>query len=559
MLVRLISTISGFLASRSDQLIKIVSIVPGAMPAINRFIIGYFASRTPARPHRFSLWTPSTGHTPVVARTPATKPNTGDKPPPVSPPECYTSWPSLVDRTFTARHLGPHDPHKRSYPPEDDVLALLKRPDRQADSKRSTFLFCFFAQWFTDSFLRTNPDDVRRNTSNHEIDLCQLYGLDEPSTWALREGQGGRMKARKGPDGRDLPPFLYKDGEIDRQFYDPNSVRETGLTYLRGGRLPSWVKAIERSLTGALTDPSRQPYVYALGLDRGGSTVAYSVFNTLFLREHNRLAGELAKAYSDWDDSRLFETARLINIRQILDIVVNDYIRHIGGVFPFNLDRTFAESKRWYRTNRISIEFNLLYRWHPLVPDTFRFDGRDLSHNEYRFNNQLIETYGVEAILNAASCQPAGHIGLFNSPYFLEDADRRSLQWSRHFELRSFNDYRDRFDLRRYNTIDEFAESKQVADALKKVYRSMDEVEFMIGLFAEKRGVGETMPETLTRMVAYDAFTHILTNPVLSSEVHCDATYSTWGWNHIQRHGGLKDLIERNCDKAKLGHVSFDL
>ncbi|MGE8126047.1 peroxidase family protein [Methylobacterium sp. NPDC080182] len=464
-----------------------------------------------------------------------------------------------MDRTFSGRHLGPHDPKQRPYPPEAQVLALLKRPQTQVDSKRSSFLFTFFAQWFTDSFLRTHPLDPRRNTSNHEIDLCQLYGLDEPSTWALRDGQGGRMKARKGPDGRDLPPLLFKNGSVDPQFYDPDPIRETGLSYLRGGRLDVWVEAIEQSLPGALTDPMRQANVYALGLDRGGSTVAYSVFNVLFLREHNRLAGELAKAYPSWDDNRLFETARLINIRQVLDIVVNDYIRHIGGVFPFTLDRTFAESKRWYRTNRISIEFNLLYRWHPLVPNTFRFLGADLPHSEYRFNNQLIETHGIEAILDAASRQPAGHIGLFNSPSFLEKADARSLKWSRDFGLRSFNDYRERFELGRYKTIDEFAENQTVADALKEVYRSMDEVEFMIGLFAEKRGDGETMPETLTRMVAYDAFTHILTNPVLASEVHCADTYSPWGWKHIQNHGGLMDLVKRNCDEAKLDKVSFDL
>ena len=43
----------------------------------------------------------------------------------------------------------------------------------------------FFAQWFTDSFLRTSLTDYRKNESNHEIDLCQIYGeehrSDEPA------------------------------------------------------------------------------------------------------------------------------------------------------------------------------------------------------------------------------------------------------------------------------------------------------------------------------------------------------------------------------------------
>ena len=39
-----------------------------------------------------------------------------------------------------------------------------------------------------------------------------------------------------------------------------------------------------------------------------------AMMNTLFLREHNRLAGMLAAKNPTWDDDRLFETARNIII-----------------------------------------------------------------------------------------------------------------------------------------------------------------------------------------------------------------------------------------------------
>ena len=35
-------------------------------------------------------------------------------------------------------------------------------------------LFMLFAQWFTDSFLRTERSDWRKNTSTQEIDFCQI-------------------------------------------------------------------------------------------------------------------------------------------------------------------------------------------------------------------------------------------------------------------------------------------------------------------------------------------------------------------------------------------------
>jgi prostaglandin-endoperoxide synthase 2 len=67
------------------------------------------------------------------------------------------------------------------------------------------------------------------------------------------------------------------------------------------------------------------------------------------------------------------------------------------------------------------------------------------------------------------------------------------------------------------------------------------------------------MPDTLRRMVAYDAFTHILTNPVLSTEVHCPDTFSKAGWKLIQENATLEQVIRRNCDETKLTKVSLEV
>jgi prostaglandin-endoperoxide synthase 2 len=321
------------------------------------------------------------------------------------------------------------------------------------------------------------------------------------------------------------------------------------------------VQAIETALKGAISDPARRDWLYASGLDRGSSTIAYSAFNTIFLREHNRLADLLSKANPKWEDDQLFETARLINIRQVLNIVVNDYIRHIGGSFPFALDRTFAESKRWYRTNRISIEFDLLYRWHSLVPDEFRLAGAALENEQFRYNNALLERHGVERLVTDASSQRAGRVGLHNTPHFLIDpAEINALKMSRTFGLQPFNRYRKRFGLAPYGSIDEFADGPDVAAEIKRLYNDdVDAVELTVGLFGQKRGENDCMPETLVRMVAYDAFTHILTDPVLSTEVHCPRTFSDAGWDIIQQNASFEEIVKRNCDPKKKVHVSLSV
>src|ERR1700686_4757488 len=82
----------------------------------------------------------------------------------------YTSWLSLTDRTFSGRHLPPATPEAQAaLPPEPEVVALYRR-EQLIPSTRTSVMFMFFAQWFTDSFLRTSPTDYRKNESNHEID-----------------------------------------------------------------------------------------------------------------------------------------------------------------------------------------------------------------------------------------------------------------------------------------------------------------------------------------------------------------------------------------------------
>ncbi len=60
------------------------------------------------------------------------------------------------------------------------------------------------------------------------------------------------------------------------------------------------------------------------------------MFNTLLLREHNRLAGELEERNPGWDDTRVFETARNIVIVLFIKLVVEEYINHIASI-PFPL------------------------------------------------------------------------------------------------------------------------------------------------------------------------------------------------------------------------------
>ena len=282
------------------------------------------------RPHPFSLWSgmegdkPPEGYTaptakPLPSTAPSLQQSMGHALAPFSP-SGFVSWPGLSDRRYTGRHLPPSDERVvAGLPSMEEVVGTLhlRRPGEFTPCPRTSTLFCFFAQWFTDSFLRTDPKDRRRNTSNHEIDFCQLYGLDERTALALREGSGGRMRLENGL----LPRLTDSMGSVLPVFRDASYIRDDepdSSNFPLGQRLRD---ALGRSLPAA-AGSDRWTKMYATGLERGNSTILYTALSTMCAREHNRVANKLSRLRPSWDDDRLFETARIVMIRNILQIVV---------------------------------------------------------------------------------------------------------------------------------------------------------------------------------------------------------------------------------------------
>jgi prostaglandin-endoperoxide synthase 2 len=465
----------------------------------------------------------------------------------------YTSWLSLTDRTFTGRHLPPATTHPEDLPSEADVTALYRR-EREIKSTDTSVMFMFFAQWFTDSFLRTSSDDFRKNTSNHEIDLCQIYGLDADKTSMLREHDGGRLKSRF-IDGEEYPPFLFQPrapggklvfkpefkGLHDEQFFT------------------------ERILGDCPDD--RKDSVFAVGLEHGNSTIGHTVLDTVFLREHNRIAGLLKGEHPDWDDARLFETTRNIMIVVLLKLVVEEYIKHIGPFdFPIEAVPFIADGERWNRTNWCAIEFNLLYRWHMLVPDVIGEGPDTLNPTDFRNNNPLVISRGIEALVTQFSRERAGKIGLLNTPYFLVDrshpanpsVEERTIALMRHARLRSFNDYREAFGLKRLASFKQLTANAGLQERLETLYGDIDNLEWYVGIFAEDYPDYLMMGELLTTMVANDAFTQALTNPLLARNVFNEQTFSKAGMTIIKQTRSLQQIIARNCTSPADVHASFN-
>jgi prostaglandin-endoperoxide synthase 2 len=457
------------------------------------------------------------------------------RPNPLSTKDPYTSWTSLTDRTWSGRHLPPvaADAPTPATTPEgpptlDAVAALFVRDGEMVPCPKSTMLFACFAQWFTDGFLRTDRSaapgvlrNTRKNESGHEIDLAELYGINSTMTDQLR-ADDGRLKSQM-IEGEEYPEFLYHEGVLKPEF---NRLMvpfgADGLT------------------------PDQKNALFAMGSDT--RNMGFMAFNVLFLREHNRIAGLLKQTYGGWSNDQIFETTRNILTVVLIKIVVEEYINHINPS-PFQLALTPAGFTRepWHRTNWMAIEFNLLYRWHSLVPSTFNLGGRDLTIEETLSNTQALTSAGLGRFMADASEQPAGRIGLFNTDRFLAGAaDKASIEQGRVARLRSYNDYRMLCGRSRLKSFRELTSDPKIQAELAAVYDSIDDMEFFVGLFAEESGVNDVLPPLVMTMVAFDAFSQALTNPLVAPRVFNEATFSPVGMAIINEDQRISDLVHRN-------------
>jgi prostaglandin-endoperoxide synthase 2 len=438
------------------------------------------------------------------------------------------------------------------------VTSLFARGEAmQAD--RSSVLFMFFAQWFTDSVLRTDPDDRRKNTSNHDVDLCQIYGLYEHQARCLRSHSGGRLSSQI-INGEEYPDYLGERNEAGEwQVKAKYSCLDSeGRVIPSQGLYPhgntEWVKAaLDKGFPpGTLTPEQRDARLdrlYATGLERGNSSVGYVALSTIFLREHNRICQELSSIPGlDWkdDDERLFQTARMINTCLLLKLTIEDYINHIAGDSLFRFDLSFAEDQPWYRTNWMALEFNLLYRWHGLVPDHLIVNNAIVKHSFYRWNNELLEAQGLTSIIDNASAQAAGRISLGNNPDFLMGAEYQTIKMGRDFRLQGYNEYRQNFGLAKLRDFTELTKDNGLRQKLKTLYGDIDRLELVVGLFGEDPQPGALFGSLMLIMVAYDAFTQIYTNPLLSKAIYTAETLTAYGLELIRTTSSIDDLVRRN-------------
>lgn len=133
------------------------------------------------------------------------------------------------------------------------------------------------------------------NVVSTYIDASMVYGSDATTALSLRAATGGRLKTIETPQG-ELLPLKGPDG----------TIKSGGATFVAGD-------------------------VFLAGDVRVNENVVLTSLHTLLVREHNRLAQQIAAANPTFNDERIYQEARKIVGAEIQSITYNEFLPLLIG------------------------------------------------------------------------------------------------------------------------------------------------------------------------------------------------------------------------------------
>ncbi|NXA49871.1 PGH1 synthase, partial [Nothocercus julius] len=445
----------------------------------------------------------------------------------------YISWEAYANVSYYTRVLPPvpdgcptpMGTKGRKQLPDAQLLAkrFLLRRKFEADPQGTNLMFAFFAQHFTHQFFKTSGKMGRGFTKalGHGVDLGHLYGDNLQRQHQLRLFRDGKLKFQV-VDGEMYPPTVA-DAPV-HMVYPPAMPKEQQM---------------------------------AMGQEVFGLLPGLCLYATLWLREHNRVCDILKREHPTWGDEQLFQTARLVLIGETIKIVIEDYVQHLSGYFlSLKFDPELLFGVQFQYRNRIAVEFNQLYHWHGLMPDSFIVQGEEYSYEQFLYNTSMLTDYGVEALVDSFSRQIAGRIGggqTINANVLKVAVG--VIKESRQLRLQPFNEYRKRFGMKPYASFQELTGEEEKAAELEELYGDIDALEFYVGLLLEKPHPGSIFGESMVEIGAPFSLKGLLGNPICSPEYWKPSTFGGATGFEIVKTASLKKLVCLNVKKCP--YVSF--
>ncbi len=365
-----------------------------------------------------------------------------------------------------------------------------------------------------------------------------------------------RSEQRPGANGvaqqvNEQTPFL--DGS---QVYGPDTATENKLRAFDGGKLRTSAN------NGLPKGPDGRPEA---GDPRAGEQPGLEALQTLFVREHNRLAGSLAKQNPGWSDNQIYTAAKRLNVMQMQNVTYNEFLPTLlGGRAPS--PTSFIPGV----DGRVSNEFaTAAFRiGHTMVNDTIDVkqpDGstKSVPLRDVFFSKGFTDKNGVGAILGGQSNQFAEKVdpkvvdslrnALMGEPGSGRVMDLASLniQRGRDHGTPSYNDMREALGMPRITSFNDPAFQSEFGQKLAQAYSHPDQIGLWVGGLAEKPSGSSMLGETFTRLIGDQFYRTMAADPNFYTNT---ASESELAWLKTRN---LGSIINDNTPGANVDRTAF--
>jgi hypothetical protein len=310
------------------------------------------------------------------------------------------------------------------------------------------------------------------------IDGSVIYGSDPVRADALRTHEGGRLKTSDG----DLLPF-NTDG-----------------------------------LPNANMGPFPDDQFFLAGDVRANENIELTAVQTLFMREHNRIATEIQRQDPSLSDEQIYQEARAIVIAEEQAITFNEFLPALLGANAILPYAGYDPSVNPGIANEFSTAAFRL--GHSLVAPDVQFLNPDgttafpsLSLADSFFNPGQVEMTGIDPILKYLGSDNAQEVDnkivpelqnfLFGPPGAGGfDLAALNIQRGRDHGLADYNTVRAAYGLPRVTSFAEISSDPQVQVELRQLYRNVNNIDLWVGGLAEDHVDGGSVGQLFTRIIA---------------------------------------------------------
>jgi hypothetical protein len=430
-----------------------------------------------------------------------------------------------------------------------ETLQILADPNDPSRMGKQTF-----ARSVYDPGTGTTNPRQQINSVTSYLDLSQVYGSTAALADALRTHSGGLLKTSPG----NMLPYDNSNYFTPDQLAIINMANDSGAV------------------------PTQDLFV--TGDVRGNENVELTALQTLFVRNHNLIAGELQKEHPTWGDEQLYQEARKINIAEYQYLTYTAYLPDLlgEGALPqytgYNPKVDAA----------IATEFSTV---------AFRFGHSLLSGNIERHGNNgqdavpndpagaalsLATDFFDPNVLNPSGVTDplTGHVSTDIGAILKGDADgnsnamdllaineirnllfangglqdngqdliARDVERARDDGIGTYNQVRQAYGLPAVTSFAQITSDVQVQQELQAAYGSVDNIDPFEGGLAEDHAPGSDMGPLFTRILA-DQFTRLRSGDRF---FYLNEQWSQDELNVFQQGNTLAKVIEANTNITNL-------